>query len=100
MPVIRCTTKLLAEIDDPVDSTPSTPSPFGDWYGHLFTIDRRKCILFINEPTLFVCFASGVTKARYRQIVPFFRDVLKSSLQIMQFTANGNKVHFGTSMQI
>jgi hypothetical protein len=33
MPVIRCTAKLLAEIDDPTDSTPSTPSQFGDWYG-------------------------------------------------------------------
>jgi hypothetical protein len=87
MPVLRCTAKLLAEIDDPMDSSPSTPSPFGDWYAHLFTIDRRKCVLFINEPTLFVCFASGVVKAQYRQIVPFFLEVLKSTLRIAEFTA-------------
>jgi hypothetical protein len=27
---------------------------FGDWYGHIFTIERRKCVMVINEPTLFV----------------------------------------------
>jgi hypothetical protein len=87
MPVLRCTSKLLAEIDDPVAFSPSNPSSIGDWYGQIFSVNRRKCILFIHEPTLFVCFASGVTKALYRQIAPFFRDVLKSTLQIMQFTA-------------
>jgi hypothetical protein len=87
MPVIRCTTKLLAEIDDSVNPTPPDPSPFGDWYGHIFSIDRRKCIIFINEPTLFVCFAAGVTKAQYRNLTQFFIDVLKSKLQTTSFTA-------------
>ena len=64
MPVIRCTSKLLAEIDDPptADSAVVAPSLIGDWYGNIFTIERRKCILFINEPTLFVCLSIGVTK--------------------------------------
>ena len=77
MPVLRCTSKLLADIDDPLmaDSAPSI-SPFGDWYGHLFTIERRKCVMFINEPTLFVCPVFDVVKADYRDIAPFFRKVL------------------------
>ena len=83
MPTIRCTTKLLAVIDDSslAESTGSTPSPLGDWYGNIFTIDRRKCIIFINESTLFVCLTIGVTKSDYRHIVPFFVDVLAQTLR-------------------
>ena len=82
MPVIRCTSKLLDAIDDPpvADSTAVAPSPIGDWYGHIFTVERRKGILFINELTLFVCLAIGVTKLDYRRIVPFFFDLLGRTL--------------------
>ncbi|MFH1921759.1 MAG: hypothetical protein ABIP48_17990, partial [Planctomycetota bacterium] len=90
MPVIRCTSKLLADIDDPPlpDSSTPTRSPIGDWYGHIFTVDRRKCVLFINEPTLFVCPAFGVVKSDYRRIVPFFLDVLTWTLRNMLFPDN------------
>ena len=87
MPVIRCTSKLLADIDDPPlpDSMAPARSPIGDWYGHIFSIDRRKCILFINEPTLFVCPAFGVVKSDYRRIIPFFLDVLTWTLRNMLY---------------
>lgn len=88
MPTIRCTSKLLAAIDDsPLeDSTRSTPLPLGDWYGNIFTIDRRKCIIFINESTLFVCLTIGDTKSDYRHIAPFFVDVLAQTLRNEGFT--------------
>lgn len=79
MPMICCTSKLLAEIDDPPVET-AAESATGDWYGHLFTVEHRKCILFIHERTLFVCLALGVTKADYRRIVPFFLDLLMRTL--------------------
>lgn len=87
MPTLRLTSKLLAEIDDqaPPDIA-AMPSPLGDWYGHVFTIERRKCIIFINEPTLFVCPALGVVKADYRRIVPFFVSVLAQALRATSFT--------------
>jgi len=60
MPVLRLTAKLLAEIDDePSPHNTATLSALGDWYGHIFTVERRKCIIFINEPTLFVSPAIG-----------------------------------------
>jgi len=81
MPVIRCTSKLLlAQIDDlPVETVAA--SAISDWYGHLFTVERRKAILFIHERTLFVCLAMGVTKSDYRRIVPFFLDLLGRTLR-------------------
>jgi hypothetical protein len=83
MPIIRCTSRLLAEIDDSpmVDSAAIASSPIRDWYGNIFAVERRKCILFINEPTLFVCLAIGVTKSDYRQIVPCFLNLLERTLR-------------------
>ncbi len=86
MPALRLTAKLLAEIDDrPSLDSAATPSPLGDWYGHVFTIERRKCIIFINEPTLFVCPVLGIVKADYLRIVPFFLGVLAQALRTMGF---------------
>ena len=87
MPVLRLTAKLLAEIDDePSPDNTATPSALGDWYGHVFSVERRKCVMFINEPTLFVCPALGVVKADYRQIIPFFIGVLAQALRTMSFS--------------
>ncbi len=70
MSVIRCTSRLLAGIDDPsMDDV--APSAVGDWYGNIFTVKRRKCILFINERTLFVCLGIAVKKADYAVMSPF-----------------------------
>ena len=80
MPVVRCTSKLLADIDDPPVATVA-PSEIGDWYSNIFTVERRKGILFINEQTLFVCLAIGVVKSDYRRIVPFFLDLLGQTLR-------------------
>ena len=80
MPFLRCTSKLLADIDIP-PSKESSHSPLGDWYGHLFSVDRRKCLMFINEPTLFVCPIFDVVKADYRDIAPLFRKVLAWALR-------------------
>ena len=95
MPVVRCTAKLPSEIDDsPVaDATNSPPSPVGGWYGHLFTVEHRNCIIFLNEPTLFVCLAIGVAKADYRDVGPFFRDVLAQTLRCECFSEQGCGLH-------
>jgi len=87
MPFLRCTSKLLADIDDPpLNASKESPaSPLGDWYGHLFSIDRRKCLMFINEPTLFVCPIFDVVKADYRDIAPLFRKVLAWTLRETTF---------------
>jgi len=89
MPVLRCTSELLADIDDPpVAESVHSPSPLGDWYGHIFTVDRRKCVMFINEPTLFVCPVFGLVKADYRDIAPLFRKVLAWALRETMFPEN------------
>ena len=87
MPLLRLTSKLLAEIGaEHVCDKPTKPSPLGDWYGHIFTIERRKSLIFVNEPTLFVCLIVGVTRKDYRPIVACFKAALGATLRIMQFS--------------
>ncbi len=82
MPILRLTSKLLSDIDDPPSpDNITTSSPLGDWYGHIFLIERKKCIVFINERTLFVSLACGVVKAEYRKIEPFFLQRLEVALR-------------------
>ena len=82
MSTICCTSKLLAAIDDPPTATSTETAPTGeDWYGQLFTVKRRKAILFIHERTLFVCLALGVLKSDYRRLAPFFLDLLGQTLR-------------------
>jgi hypothetical protein len=87
MPLLRLTSKLLSEIGaEHVSDGPVKPSPLGDWYGHMFMIERRKSLIFINEPTLFVCLIVGVARKDYRPIVTCFKAALAAALRIMQFS--------------
>ena len=64
MQVIHCTKKLLSELgvsDSKV--RPDYPSRiFGPWHANLIRIERRKCILFTNDSTLFSFLVPGVKK--------------------------------------
>lgn len=82
MPLIRCTARLLKELGrtgkELTEQVPgSTP---GDWYAHLFFVERRKCLLFINEATLFVCVAFDVRKRDISDIFAMFRQLLSETL--------------------
>ena len=81
MPMVCCTSKLLAAIDDRLTETADTTSAGEAWYGHVFTVERCKGILFVHEKTLFVCLALGVRKSDYRQMVPFFLNLLGRTLR-------------------
>lgn len=72
MTTLQCTLKLLKELG-------VTPSPLvhsgetlGSWHANLLRFDRRKCILFTNDATLYSVFVPGVRKPQFQQI----RDVL------------------------
>jgi hypothetical protein len=80
---IRCTQALQKILrikpDETQDSLTSTP--LGDWYAHLLWIERKKCILFTNEVTLFNFFALDVKKADLADMNTFFRENLRRGLE-------------------
>lgn len=84
MRIIHCTRKLLKEIDvtlvEPDKITPPTEG-LGNWYANLLRIDRRKCILFTNEKSLYTFLIPKVLKANLKNIKQEFFINLSFNLQ-------------------
>ena len=72
---IRCTKKVLDAIgikQKDLDSIKEADSLLGNWYANLFSIDRRKIIIFMNEKTLFSFIIIGVRKDNIKKIIEIF----------------------------
>ena len=75
--IIFCSKKLETFLGGVTPTIPSTESSvFGDWNGHLFTIDRRKCLIFMNNKTCYSFVMANVLKKDFKD----FRQVFKERL--------------------
>ncbi|HZV47000.1 MAG TPA: hypothetical protein VFG06_06615 [Thermodesulfovibrionales bacterium] len=89
MRLIHCTQKLLKELSCPtVDLTLYTPASegLGNWYANFIRIDRRKCVLFTNEKTLYSFLIPKVKKENLQNIVDEFLFNLNMNLQAEGFS--------------
>lgn len=74
---IHCTQKLLAEIPDRLID----PSASGEsWHANLLRIDRRKCVLFTHDATLYSVFVPGLKKAEFERLDEVFGQCLFKAL--------------------
>jgi hypothetical protein len=75
MQLIRCTKKLQKEMGltkyQLINEEP-TFSYLGSWHANLIYIDRRKCILFANDKTLFNFIVPDVNRAQIKQLSALF----------------------------
>jgi len=47
--ILHCSQKLAAKLTG-VSPTPlEETGPLGSWHGHLFTLDRRQCVMFVHD---------------------------------------------------
>ena len=71
MQLIRCTGKLQKEMGlkktDLLEAEPHF-SYLGSWHANLIHIDRRKCVLFVNDKTLFNFIAPDVYRTEIRNL--------------------------------
>ena len=84
MRIIHCTRKLLRELDVPLVELDKIPPPtegIGNWYANLLRIDRRKCLLFTNEKTLYTFLIPKVLKDNLKNIEDEFFINLNYNLQ-------------------
>ena len=76
MQLIRCTAKVLKEMGlkkaDLLEDAPKF-SFLGQWHCNLIYINRRKCILFANDKTLFNFIVPDVSRAEIRELGDMFR---------------------------
>ena len=79
MQLIRCTKKLQKEMglkQSELCEEESSFSYLGPWHANLIHIDRRKCVLFVNDKTLFNFIAPDVSRAQIRELDKLFKDYL------------------------
>lgn len=75
--VIHCTQKLLAELPAAhIDHAATGES----WHANLLRVDRRKCVLFTHDATLYSVFIPGLRKPDFAQLDQLFGQRLFKSL--------------------
>jgi hypothetical protein len=61
-------------------SRPGESSILGDWNGHLFTIERKKCLLFMNNKTCYSVVMASVLKKDVKDFGQVFKQRLIQQL--------------------
>jgi len=83
MQLLRCTKKLQKEMglkkDDLSENKPSESS-LGPWHVNLIFIDGKKCLLFVNDKTLFNFIVPDILRAQIRELSKIFTDTLECVL--------------------
>ncbi|MEK6770748.1 MAG: hypothetical protein AABY62_03800 [Pseudomonadota bacterium] len=75
--LIRCTQKLLAEIPENLVD----PSATGEgWHANLIRFERRKCVLFTHDATLYSVFVPGLKKPEFERLDEVFGQRLFKTL--------------------
>jgi hypothetical protein len=76
MAILRCTKKLLTELKTKPSGGATCSNELGSWHANLLRIDRRKCILFTNDATLYSFLIPGLKKPQFEN----FREVFGQNL--------------------
>jgi len=80
MAIIGCTKKLLTELKEKPSESKQIPSELNSWHANMFRVDRRKCVLFTHDKTLYSLFIPGLLKTHFQNIMEVFRQRLFKSL--------------------
>ena len=89
MQLIRCTQKLLKEMGlKKTDLNTSDPvfSYLGAWHANLLHIDGKKCVLFVNDRTLFNFLAQNVKRQEIKNLSHLFNEHLIYALSSENLT--------------
>lgn len=79
--IIHCSHKLAARLDGVSAEPLQETSPLGSWHGHLFTLDRRQCVMFCHDASRYVLFMAGLRKAHFAELgSQWFRRLYSATL--------------------
>ena len=82
MIIFRCTQKLLAELHLQKQKLEDPGNGFlGSWFANLFRLERRKCVLFTNDRTLYSVLLYGLRKPDFEALGQRFTKQLLSNLK-------------------
>jgi len=76
MAILRCTQKLLSELKLKPSDGMQQPSELSGWHANLLRIDRRKCVLFTHNTTLYSFLVHRLKKPDFENFCEVFRQNL------------------------
>jgi hypothetical protein len=108
MQIIRCTAKLRKEMgikDTSLFRGEVPPSTLGAWHANLIYINHQKCVLFVNDATLFNFIAPDVSRSAIRDLQNLFLCFLSPVLaqegfsedQRRAFTSEYKEIVYGVT---
>lgn len=80
MAILRCTKKLLSELKVKPEDSSQSHIDLSNWHANLLRIDRRKCVLFTHDKTLYSFLVPGLTNPHFQNIREVFRQSLFKNL--------------------
>ena len=66
--ILHCSKKLAAKLPDVSPTSLEETSPLGSWHGHLFTLVRRQCVMFVHDATRYALFMPGLRKPQFSEL--------------------------------
>ena len=90
---IYCTKKLKDFIGEVEEELPENLNEISmnDWNAHLFFIDKKKCLIFMNNLTFYTLFVTGILKKDLKNIDAIFYQRLREQL-INDRIINGSEI--------
>jgi uncharacterized protein DUF6933 len=80
--LIHCTQKLAAKLPDVSTAPLIEASPLGSWHAHLYTYDRRQCVLFCHDASRYCLFLPGLVKADFAKLGQLHRELFLATLVV------------------
>ena len=83
--IIRCTQKLIKELRvKPVE--PDEVTALESWHANILRIEKRKCVLFTHDATLFSFFVPRLRRPEFDQLDIAFGEGLFRTMRLFDFT--------------
>lgn len=86
MQFVRCTQKLFKELKTKLTKNEPEVGYLGGWHANLILVERKKCVLFTNDATLYSFFVPGLKKSDFEMLDEIFRQNLIKCLENEEFS--------------
>lgn len=81
--ILHCSQKLASKLTGVSPVPLEETSPLGSWHGHLFSMDRRQCVMFCHDATRYVLFVPGLRKEDFAALGErWFRPLYLATLAL------------------
>ncbi|MBL0225606.1 MAG: hypothetical protein IPQ16_08540 [Geobacteraceae bacterium] len=78
--LLHCTQKLAAKLPGVSTTLLAETSSLGSWHAHLYTYDRRQCVMFCHDDSRYCLFLPGLVKVDFAKMGQLHRELFLATL--------------------